>query len=66
MTKVIGRAKPLKVTHEHCGSIIEYYPIDVEHKIINDARCGSEDYYWLTCPACKQSVYVDEPKGFRR
>lgn len=63
MPKVIGRAKPLKVTHKHCGSIIEYYPIDIEKKYVDDARCGGETYYWVVCPKCSKHVYVERPDG---
>lgn len=58
MAKVIkiDKTKAKRVTHSFCGALIEYFPIEVQTRIITDYGGGSDTWNYLTCPHCGREV----------
>ncbi len=54
----IDKAKELRVTHKECGAVIGYFPNEVQSAQNYDYGGGSETWYFIECPNCKQNVEV--------
>lgn len=42
----------------NCGSVLEYFPVDVLSKDFKDYDGGNDTRYWIVCPTCNQKVDV--------
>lgn len=62
MVKVISTVPHKSVVKEvvcgNCGATLEYIPADIKSRVVRDYGGGSDTYYSITCPNCKETVDV--------
>jgi hypothetical protein len=44
-----------------CGARLRYVPLDVRQTTHVDYGGGSDTYYWIDCPRCKNANSVKQP-----
>lgn len=61
--RVIGKTKDgeKKVSCRNCGTLIAYFPIDVEKSKHTDYTGGVDINYFVKCPKCLRNIYVEKP-----
>ena len=47
-----------RVVCKNCGAMMEYVPADVMSKTVHDYGGGSDDYHFITCLKCQESIYL--------
>lgn len=48
-----------RVTCNQCSSILEYLPVDVEQHTKTDYVGDTDMCYYITCPQCKNTIYIE-------
>lgn len=58
MPEIIGRDedKAKQVTCKNCGSILRYWPREVQEKRLYSFGEYDGTYYWIVCPECNEGV----------
>lgn len=60
MIKIVGTDHKVakQATCRHCGSILEYMPVDIKTRTSVDYSGSKDIVKYITCPSCSENVIV--------
>ena len=60
MITVIKHGDKKKIECEECGALLRYQIVDIAYEITKDAN--NTKRYFITCPDCRERVYLEGSK----
>jgi len=52
----IDKKKAKRVTHSHCGAVVEYFESEVKSFLHTDYGGGTDTIYYIICPNCNKQI----------